>query len=202
MKKSAKTSRKPRKPLANRLADLAKLGHSGPAAYRQLVAEGYDVSERSVGRKLRDIRGPQRVARRLPATDPPADPAPPPAGALPTEEEIAVAAPETLEQWAELAGRSARAAESRGDLASVARFGNLATSIAEAMRKARPKEPPPEGVFVTMASMQAEAAKGEGMLEKLATALFDGSEHWPVCPSCKRPIPPADLETRIEGVSK
>ena len=88
----------------------------------------------------------------------------------------------------------------------MARFGNLATSIAEAMRKAKPKDPPPEGVFVTSEAMQAKAEQGEAMLERLAAALHEDEATWPVCPACRRPVPPANVEERamraIEGVSR
>jgi hypothetical protein len=159
------------KTLADRINELEKLGQSGPDTHRRLTAEGFKVSLRSVGRALRKIRGTQRVARRL-AEPSQADPPPPPALPLPTEADIEAADLKTLESWRDLSARSAQAASARGDLAAVARFGSLATSIFEALRKARPKEAPPEGVFVTSSDMATLAAKGRARLEKLVADMF------------------------------
>jgi hypothetical protein len=180
------------KPLADRLAELEPSGEGAPALHERLTAEGYDVGERSVGRMLAKLRGPRKVATRV-AEAPPADPPPPPAAPLPTDAEIEAAGLETREEWLGMAARSARAAEARGDLASVAAFGRLATSILESMRKAEPKdELPPDMVLVSADEMRKLDKKPEQWFEQLHREAFDEAKHWPVCPTCKQSIPPKE----------
>src|SRR5579859_1825061 len=105
------------KSYVKRLTELASTGASGPQIEAKLRAEGFKRSRASVGRDLRKIRGTQRVGRKsAPAlmNDAPG---------LPSEEQIAGTDDlTTLDEWLGVAGRMARAAESRGDLAAVARF--------------------------------------------------------------------------------
>jgi hypothetical protein len=187
------------KPLADRLAELAPSGASGPAVHGLLRGEGYSISLRSVGRTLRRLRGTQRVARRV--TGPPEATQASTPVQMPSAEEIAEiesATLETLDSWLELAGRQARAAEARGDAASVARFGSLAATIFEARRKAKPKEEQPAGVFVTMESMRDDGQKARDRILNIANRIAALSDSWPTCPTCGHRIAPADLEDQIE----
>lgn len=191
MSQLRKNSIKARAPLAERLAELAKFGDPASKIHGQLAAEGYDVSPRSVRRALLALRGPRRVARRLPATPAPAAAPPvPPAAPAPTEDEIASASLETREEWLKLASRSAAAAEARGDLASVATFGRLATSILESMRKAEQPDSKLEGMIVVPAdTFEKGAAEAKHTLESLLNDLYGGpGVEWTNCEACGLPM--------------
>jgi hypothetical protein len=122
----------------------------------------------------------------------PADAAPPPAAPLPTDEQIAGASLETREEWLAMAGRSARAAEARGDMTAVARFGTLAASLYESIRKATPKQEQPEGYFMTEADQSAADASNEARFDALERHLRAERAKWPSCRTCSQPVRPAD----------
>lgn len=122
---------------------------------------GGKVTDRTISRRMKEIRGPKNVSRprKIPPHDPngpmlprppsiaprPApvaarDAPPPSSGELPPSPD---AIPEgtdlvTLERWLVTAERMGAAAEKRGDLASLAAAGRLTASLLEAKRKATP----------------------------------------------------------------
>lgn len=171
-----------------RLAELASQGKSAAQIAALLKAEGAKTSRSSIGRELRKLRGAQRVGRR--SAVPLTPTSSPPAGDDSEPVNVDAVDPKTFDDLLEMAGRALNVAEKKGDLAALARFGNLATSILEAKRKAAPPSSMPDGTFVTGDAMRELAAEGEERFLRLIQGTFKEVNNWPKCRACGQPVEP------------
>lgn len=118
--------------------------------------------------------------------------------AVPTREELlgylSSQAKSLREDAARATDPSTRAAANRNLIAVQALITKLVPPPAE-----------PEGMMlVSVAEMQKGAAKGEEKLATLIRNTFADHLTWPVCPACKRPVPPSaeELERRINDAKR
>lgn len=134
------------------IASMIARGGTGKAIAAALKAKGItDVSQRTIDRRIRDIRGsvaPPRVTvadslresyaaavRDEESDDPKESTSLPEADAIPEDVSI-----EQIEQWIDRADKMGRIAYAQGDLQGMGQMGRLTASLMEARRKARPPE--------------------------------------------------------------
>jgi hypothetical protein len=125
-----------------RLITLMKAGRTAAQIADALAAEGVKgLSRATVGRRMRELRGPTRLtppaASKAPRAEPVEAPLPSSPDAIPEGTDL-----EQIERWLETAERNARAAEADGNLAGLGAMGRLAKGLLEAKVKARPTPPP------------------------------------------------------------
>ncbi len=119
-------------------------GGTAESIARELRAQGLrGVSERTVGRRLRELRGARqagRVKRKSVAETSTAVEIPP----LPASPEAIPegANLETLQRWLGMADQGGQQALARSDLATMGAMGRLVASLCEAIRKGTPAETP------------------------------------------------------------
>jgi hypothetical protein len=163
---------------------------------RRILAEPPHLSARDVSRRLGDVGSTavakaRREAASAPPDDRPTEPTIPHAESTPTDDEIEAASLETREEWLATAGRAARAAEARGDFTALARFGTLAASLYESIRKAQPPRDERDGVLIKPGELQALAKLAEDRFLQVIHQQHANQKDWPVCPACKQAVEPA-----------
>ena len=162
-----------------RIAALAARGGTAETIAKALRTDGVKgVSARTIGRRLRELRGKVRVGRtttraRAPKVElePPELPAP--AGSPPTADPPLPSSPDAIPEGLSLdmlhrlrakADGAAQHALAQQDLATFAAMGRLVTGLSEAIRKATPPEKPdPED----SPDMIAAATRARETLHKL-----------------------------------
>lgn len=139
-----------------RIAALMTRGWTAEAIAKELQAKGTDVSTRTIGRRMRELRGDVAAPRASSsptrrehyAMPDPASPAPPASEskddvdeALPGADEIPEEANlAQIERWLKRAEAMAQKAMALGDIAGMGQMGRLTSALLEAKRRATPPE--------------------------------------------------------------
>lgn len=131
-----------------RIKALIRRGGTAASIEKLLKNEGVEgISVRTVGRRIREIRGDmkaERARKKKPTSPAPAARSKRSTPPLPTTPEAIPegADLEMIDQWIQMAQRAAREAEVDGNLAGMGQMGRLTTALLEAKRRATPPDAP------------------------------------------------------------
>lgn len=158
-----------------RIASLMARGGTAVSISKALAAAGKKVSTRTIGRRMRELRGDVAPMRVSASTSLRASYAAPEASEPESEASDAPlpAAPEEIpedtdlrqiERWLQRAEAMARKAVNLGDLAGMGQMGRLTSALLEAKRRATPPEKADPNDHPDMV---AAAARAREMLHKM-----------------------------------